>query len=223
MPSAVYAGVNFKKDGTFLFFQGLKKIRIVLMKKNDFESEKKLAEKASKGDVGAFEKLFSAHKGRIYNYSLKMTGDIEASKEITQDVFVRVFKNLTKLRQKEMFNIWIMKIAVNLVKDFLRGKSRDSSVFDRNIQDEMQDKQTETQAYGKTPEEIIISEERNKAILQSLSRIKPSFREILVLYYVEGLSLKEISSVSGIPEGTVKSRLSRGRGAMMEKLKSMGY
>lgn len=122
-----------------------------------------------------------------------------------------------------MFNIWIMKIAVNLVKDFLRGKSRDSSVFNRNIQEEMQDKQTETQEYGKTPEDIIISEERKKAVLQSLSRIKPSFREILVLYYVEGLSLKEISSVSGIPEGTVKSRLSRGRGAMVKKLKSMGF
>lgn len=66
------------------------------MKKNDFESEKKLAEKAGDGDVQAFEKLFTANKGRIYNYSLKMTGDIEASKEITQDVFIRAFRNLKK-------------------------------------------------------------------------------------------------------------------------------
>jgi len=193
------------------------------MKKNDFEDEKRLAEKAGEGDVKAFEILFTIHKSRIYNYALKMTADREVAKEITQEVFVRAYKNLGKLRQKEIFNIWIMKIAVNLVKDFFKRKAKDSAVFESNLPDDWANSPQNFRSSAHSPEEIVIKNEKKNAILRSLQGLKPDFREILLLYYVEGLSLRDISFTAQIPEGTVKSRLSRGRAELVKKIRAMGF
>ncbi|RMF95408.1 MAG: RNA polymerase sigma factor [Candidatus Schekmanbacteria bacterium] len=189
------------------------------MKRNGFDEDVEVVEKASKGDVLAFKKLYESNKGRIYNYALRMTNDRDAANEITQEIFVKAYRHLKRLRKKDSFKSWLMAIAVNFTKDFLKYKRRKGEIFDDNKRLQ----QIDNFESNESPESLFLENEMKDAVIKSLSMLKPFHREIIVLYYIEGFSIKEIASIISVSEGTVKSRLSRAREEISKELRRLGF
>lgn len=165
--------------------------------------------KAKKGDVHAFEELFKIYRQRVYNYSFRMVGDIENAKELTQDIFVKAFNGISHIRDEKLFGAWLMKIASNLIKDCL---SKKKLKIEKNcIPCEFS---TEN-----TPEDEVGESDLKNLLLKELAVVSPLYREVLILHYMEGTAIQEISTITGLPCGTIKSRLSRGREELSIRIK----
>jgi len=195
------------------------------MAEQDGNVEVDLIRKASSGDIGAFEQIFLKYKKRIYNYCLRMAGNHETAKEATQDIFIRVFKGLKSLRDEKLFGIWIMRIASNHIKDVISKKKHELKLFiDKReyTNNSMEDYNSSLENHispDDNPEEKLIVNENKRILLTCLSEINQNYREILILHYIEEIKIEDLSEITGLPEGTIKSRLSRGRAQMAEKFK----
>jgi RNA polymerase sigma-70 factor (ECF subfamily) len=147
-----------------------------------------------------FQKLFEEYRKPILNYLYRMLGDRERAEELTQDVFVRAYRALERLPGDANHRAWLYRIARNIGYDRLRRRRLISWVplWDRDRPASMHDDPKET-----VPE-------RN-AVQDALSKLAPKYRSPLILYSVQGHSVKEISTMMGISEGAVKTRLYRAR------------
>src|SRR4051812_7117429 len=185
------------------------------------ELEEKLLERLRARDERAFNELVKTYERRVFGLVFRMLGSRAESEDLTQEVFVQVFKAIGTFRGESKLSTWIYRIAINLCKNrskYLRvrhdgeqqeletvaervplGESRGANVGQVSRPDEMMS--------GKQVEQIV-----QRAILQ----LEPSFRECLVLRDVEELSYEEIEQITGLAAGTVKSRIHRARGMLRE-------
>lgn len=163
------------------------------------EAVKKVQE-GKEGCISAFELLIERFKNRIFTVCYRIIGNIEDAKDISQDTFIEMHMKLKTLHDPRNFSVWIYKIAVNKSFNFLR-KERKVLIFSKT--------------------NSFISEEENADITKRdtinflLSKLTPDYRTVLVLFYIEGKTIKEIASILDITESAVKMRLKRAR----EKLK----
>jgi RNA polymerase sigma factor (sigma-70 family) len=156
------------------------------------------------GDMEAFEAIYKATSGFVYNVALKMVQKTTDAEEITQDVFVKIYKSLKDFEFKSSFKTWIYRITVNTalnrcrqaVKERVVVEMEDISIIPANKDD---------------LKERIEAEDSNRKAGQMLSVLNPEQRACIVLRELEGLDYQEISKALDIPINTVKSRLKRGR------------
>jgi len=150
----------------------------------------------------SFERVYEEYKDMVYNYVFWKVKNEEDALDLTQDIFFKVYKGLRNFREESSLKTWVMKIAVNHVKDFYRKKfRRDSEYFEDFNEEDEED--------SKIPEIFVEEDEIHDRSLveRALERLKDWEREIIVLYYMEGFQYDEIAGILGIPMGTVKSRL----------------
>lgn len=163
------------------------------------EAIKKVQE-GREGCISAFEFLIERFKNRVFTVCYRVIGNIEDAKDISQDTFIEIYMKLKTLQDPRKFSVWIYKIAVNKSINFLRKKRRLFLFSEANS---------------------FVTEEKNKDIIKRdtinflLSRLTPDHRTVLVLFYIEDKTIKEIASILDITESAVKMRLTRAR----EKLK----
>jgi RNA polymerase sigma-70 factor (ECF subfamily) len=166
---------------------------------NLLEAIKKVQE-GKEGCTSAFEFLIERFKNRIFTVCYRIIGNIEDAKDISQDTFIEIYMKLKTLQDTRKFSIWIYKIAVNKSLNFLREKRRILIFSIANS---------------------FVAEEKSKDITKRdtinflLSKLTPDYRTVLVLFYIEGKTIKEIASILDVTESAVKMRLTRAR----EKLK----
>jgi len=145
-----------------------------------------------------FVEIYREYKDMVYNYMYWKTGNPEEALDLTQEVFLKIYKNLGKFRGESSLKTWIMKIATNHANSFFsRSKFRKLLGFNKSIE-YLED--TKNNNNGLKLE-----------IENALLKLSKKDREIIVLYYMEGFSYKEISALLRIPIGTVKSRLNRAK------------
>lgn len=166
---------------------------------NLLEAIKKVQD-GKEGCISAFEFLIERFKNRIFTVCYRIIGNIEDAKDISQDTFIEIYMKLKTLQDPRKFSIWIYKIALNKSLNFLRKKDRPSlfSEFDSFV------------SYRKNKDL-----DKKDTINFLLSKLTPDYRTVLVLFYIEGKTIKEIASITDITESGVKMRLTRAR----EKLK----
>lgn len=164
------------------------------------------------GDRDAFFRLVKLYDASIYSVVYRYLGQREDALEITQDVFVRVFKKIKQYRWESPFYFWVQRIAVNYSINRMRKYSRD--IISRSIDA----KALETrESLVDGPEKGIEAEEQKKFVAEALARISEPFRMPVILKDIEGCSYEEIAKLTGANIGTVKSRINRGR----EELKTI--
>lgn len=186
-------------------------------------SEETVVRRARAGDERAFEELVYAYEKKIYHMSLRYTGNEHDAMDVTQEVFLRLFRFLPKFQEESRFSTWLYRIAVNANLDFLRRRTPDSDLsLDAEDEDglayEISDARYE-------PESEAERAELRQAICDGIQSLPPRMREIVVLRDISGLSYEEIGEVLGIEQGTVKSRLSRARsklGALLSGVTDKG-
>jgi RNA polymerase sigma-70 factor (ECF subfamily) len=169
-----------------------------------------LGARASRGDVEAFTKLVEAHSGLVYRVSLRMLGSDDAQ-DASQEVWIRVWRNIKTFRGDSAFSTWLHRIAVNTC---LSMRQRESRRQDHEVGSETP-YLSEPSGGEADPETSVLSAERREEIEAALGHVRAEHRAALVLRHMEGLSYAEIAEVLEVPDGTAKGWVSRGRAAML--------
>jgi RNA polymerase sigma-70 factor, ECF subfamily len=178
--------------------------------------EGSLVELCRKGDAEAFSRLVGLHEGMVYNLALRLLGNPEDAKDLSQDVFLQVYRTLSRFEGRSSLKTWIYRIVVNQSRNrqrWWRRRRRDRAcgLEDLTAADELKVTQGKDE---KTAFDEISRGERAQRMQRALGALSFDHRAILLLREVEELSCEEIATALSVPEGTVKSRLSRAREAL---------
>jgi RNA polymerase sigma-70 factor (ECF subfamily) len=187
--------------------------------------ESELVASCRTGDAQAFARLVQLHEGMVVNLSARLLGDPEEARDVAQEVFLQVFKRLDAFEGRSSLKTWIYRIAVNQCHNRRRFWNRRRRDKERPLDDRVLAPLAETEANDAqstrrdaSPYQETLRHERARIVQSALLELCFEHRSVLVLREVEGLSCEEVASALGVPEGTVKSRLSRAREAMRRKL-----
>jgi len=186
------------------------------------ETENKIIQKVIAGDTNAFEHLVLANQKNVYNLALKMTRNEDDALDLSQEAFVKAYQQLTAFRGDSRFSVWLYRLTYNLCIDFIRKKSKQTTVSLDYKDDDNEVSSYEIPDLRDLPEDNAIRKEMRKAIEQSIGGLNLDHREVLIMREITGLSYDEIAETLMISVGTVKSRLARARMKVIESLKEKG-
>lgn len=160
------------------------------------------------------------HTRRVFNLCYRFTNNSAEAEDLSQDVFLRIYRTLTTYRPANgAFPTWLTSVTRNLLVDHYRRTRRE------RLTDSIEDKmaQVETKhSPARTPDRIAEAAELSEQLQTGLARLSPELREAVILRDLQGLEYNEIQSVLEVPEGTVKSRINRGRIELARVLGEMG-
>ncbi|MCL2628326.1 MAG: RNA polymerase sigma factor [Oscillospiraceae bacterium] len=186
------------------------------------EEEKLIIQKVMSGDKNAFEDLVLANQKNVYNLALKMTKNEEDALDVSQEAFIKAYRQLKSFRGESKFSVWLYRLTYNMCIDFIR-KSSSAKIVSLDYEDTSGNlKPLEIPDLRNLPEDNAIRKETRKNIADSIKLLPQNHREILVMREVTGMSYEDISGTLGINTGTVKSRLARAREKLVEILKKKG-
>jgi RNA polymerase sigma-70 factor (ECF subfamily) len=183
------------------------------------DDEARLIERLGRRDERAFNELVSDYGRRVFGLVLRMIGNQAEAEDLTQEVFVQVFKAIGTFRGESRLSTWIFRIAVNLCKNrskYLRVRhTADQTELDAI---EERGKASDVKGGGQLarPDDMLAGKQVERIVQRAILELEPSFRECLVLRDVEDLSYEEIESITGLPAGTVKSRIHRARAQLKQ-------
>jgi len=184
---------------------------------NSLDLDSSLVERCLKGEEAAWEELVKTHTRRVYALCYRFTGSDSQSQELSQEVFLRIFRTLKSFRAGEgSFTTWLTKLTRNLLVDHYR-RTRQDRVTD-SIEDQLPVLE-ETQALSARTDGMLAGREASEALQAALQRLSPELRETVILRDLEEMEYREIARVLNVPEGTVKSRLNRGRAELARILR----
>ncbi len=187
------------------------------------ENEKYLLEKSKKGDIEAFENLVVEYQKKVFNIALRMLNNYDDASEVTQEVFIKIFKSLKNFKEESMLSTWIYRIATNVCLDELRKrKSRRVISLDEEIQGEDGGFHRQVEDDRPTPEAMAEMNDVKGIVNKAIQMMSEEHRIVLVLRDLQGFSYEEIARIIKRPEGTVKSRISRARSELKEILVKKG-
>jgi RNA polymerase sigma-70 factor (ECF subfamily) len=183
-------------------------------------------QRATEGDRTAFEEIYQLYHRRIYNAVYGMLSDHDDAQDVTQDVFMRLNDALPTLRADEAFSTYLYRIALNLCRDRARRKKRVrfQSMDTPRVTDEGNAEPMEFPDLGTTgrlPEETLSTEELQRRVRQAVQTLSNDHKAVIVMHHFQGMEVNTIAQILGVPTGTVKSRLARGRDQLHRKLR--GY
>ncbi|OLT39672.1 RNA polymerase sigma factor SigE [Serinicoccus sp. CNJ-927] len=161
----------------------------------------------------SWEEIVREHSPRVYRLAYRLTGDPHEAEDLTQDVFVRVFRSLDSFRPGT-FEGWLHRITTNLFLDKVRRRQRIR--FDA-LTDELSAR-LPLRASGTDPEQVYAMTHLDGDIQEALNALPPQFRAAVVLADIEGYSYEEVAQTLGVKMGTVRSRIHRGRALLRQSL-----
>lgn len=170
------------------------------------------------GKKEAFEQLVLLYQNKIYTLTLNYVKQTEEAKDLTQDIFVTVFRALPTLKDDTKFSSWLYQIAVNHCRNRYKRLQRRGFFSSYSLDDPDSPLQIES---GDQPDDLAERKNILKVILETMDTMSDTDREILHLRDVQDFSYEEISGILDIPLGTVKSKLNRARHSLKNKLKNI--
>lgn len=163
-------------------------------------------EKAINGDKEAFSRIIIQNKEAMYKTAIVILRNEEDAYDAIQDALIKMYRNINNLQNVDAFKSWSRKIIINSCYDIIEKNKKVININSRLID-----------TYEETREDVYECEDE---VVKILDKIEPDLRLTAILYYYNDLTIKEISQIINIPEGTVKSRLSRAREKLYQILKS---
>ena len=203
--------------------------------------EIELLRKAQHGDRSAYGQLVVAYQDRLYNALLRLVGDFDEARELTQEAFTRGLMKLQSFRGDASPYTWLFRIAVNLSISHLRkvqrhrvfsldapprngnGRQRDGGGGDdqaSSLADRVSRDGTSGKAAAALPPDDLERKELHGQVLTALGRLDAEYRAVLVMRDIEGFDYQQMADVLGLPLGTLKSRLFRARLALRDELRA---
>jgi RNA polymerase sigma-70 factor (ECF subfamily) len=183
-------------------------------------SDADLVAAARLGEERAFDVLFQRHYPRIVNLALRLQGNLDDAEDIAQVAFVRAHAHLSRIRDGQALLAWLYRTVVNEVRDRAKARQRRPwfSFGDISRNDDDEDTVGEPRDDSSDPAKIVIKDSLNDALTAAIGRLPLEFREAVVMHHLEQMDVGQIGETLGVPVGTVKSRLSRGRALLRKEL-----
>jgi RNA polymerase sigma-70 factor (ECF subfamily) len=182
--------------------------------------EASLVERCLGGDEGAWEDLVKVYTKRVYSICFRFTGSESEAQDLTQEVFLRVFRSLKSFRAGEgSFVVWLTRLSRNLLIDHYRRTKLDRVTG--SIEDQLPILEERSAASART-DGMLAGREASELLQAALQKLSPELRETVILRDLQEMEYKEIAEVLNVPEGTVKSRLNRGRAELARILRRQG-
>lgn len=184
--------------------------------------EKKRIQQAARGDHAAFEWLVEQYQTPVYRLCLRMTNNPEDAADLTQESFLKAWKNLESFHFESAFSTWLYRLSTNTCLDFLRQLKRRPTVSLVTEDDEGDEQVMDVADPTPGPEEQVLNTLDREQLSAAMARLPEEQRQLLILRAVNGLSYGEIAQILGVKEGTIKSRLARARENLRKKLLQNG-
>jgi RNA polymerase sigma-70 factor (ECF subfamily) len=175
------------------------------------------------GDMAAFDELVLKHKDRLFNLVYWFLGDYHETNDCAQEIFIKVFKSIKKFRFESAFSTWLYRIAINTCKNRIKSSAyrwKKKTVSLETSNGSKNDNPFSEIANGSpTPAMALEKKERMMLIQKAIDSLPEEQNRVVVLRDIQGLLYQDISDITGLNLGTVKSRLARGRLALKNQLK----
>jgi RNA polymerase sigma-70 factor, ECF subfamily len=166
-----------------------------------------------KGDNRAWERIIERFRRKVFHIAYRFCGRHETAEDLTQEIFLRVFRSLDRFHQDADFSSWLTSVARNHCIDHYRATKREREVL---VEDDGGGERAPA-AYG-NPHRLIEEDDRRSLLRRGLERLPPKLREAVIMRDLQELSYQEMAGRLGLPEGTVKSRINRGREELSQRL-----
>ncbi len=182
------------------------------------EQERELVAGLRAGQEEAYEALIAEYQHPVYGLIYRLLGEATESADVTQEVFLKIFRNIGAFREHSSLRTWIYRIAVNEAYNYKRWFSRHHRQEINTDPSEQARPGTAWHANGPSPFELAAGQEMRAKVERALTLLNPNFRAAVVLRDIEDLSYEEIAAILEVSLGTVKSRILRGREALRRLL-----
>lgn len=188
------------------------------------DDEEQLIARSQRGDVDAFNQLVLRYQQTLYGVILRMLGDPDIAADVTQDAFIAAFRGIRTYRGGSSFRAWLLRIGSNMAHDHWRRTQRRPSESLDSLTEEDEPHSASllqilaAQGPESNPEERLLTQELQEVIERGLQALPLDQRIAIVLCDIEGLSYEEIAAATQTSLGTVRSRISRGRGRLRNYL-----
>jgi len=184
---------------------------------NSLDPDSNLIARCLRGEETAWEELVRLHTRRVFGLCYRFTGSNQEAQDLTQEVFLRIFRTLRTFQSSEgSFATWLARVTRNLLIDNYR-RTRQERVTD-SIEDQLPVLE-EAGVITERPDRALAGREASEILQAMLKRLSPELREAVILRDLQEMEYREIAGVLGIPEGTVKSRINRGRAELARLLR----
>lgn len=176
-----------------------------------------LVERCLDGDQGSWEDLVKVHTRRVFAICYRFVGKNEEAQDLTQEVFLRIFKTLRSFRAGEgSFTVWLTRLTRNLLIDHYRRTKGERMTDSLETQLAVIE---ETSLAGGRTDGLLAGREASEILQAALQKLSPELREAVILRDLQEMEYREIAKSLSVPEGTVKSRLNRGRAELAKILR----
>lgn len=180
---------------------------------------KKRIKQVIKGDQDAFAEIVEIYSNSIYQLGYRMLGNRHEAEDIAQEAFIRAYVNIKSFNQDLKFSTWLFRIATNLCIDRIRKKKPDYYLDAEVSGTDGLTMYSQLSSNSPLPEKELESLELQETVQKEILKLPEKYRSVIVLKYIEELSLNEISEILDMPLGTVKTRIHRGREALRQQLR----
>src|SRR6185295_11669533 len=170
-------------------------------------SDAELIERCLRKENAAWEQVMLRYRRRVFHIAYKFTGKHDDTEDLTQEIFLKVFKSLDKFNQDADFSTWLGSVARNYCIDHYRASKREKEV----LVDDLVAFDLAVATAGTNPQRVLEDRDRRSFLRRGLELLPDKLREAVVLRDLQGLTYQEMAERLGLPEGTVKSRINRGR------------
>jgi RNA polymerase sigma-70 factor, ECF subfamily len=182
---------------------------------------KKRIKQVKKGDQNAFAEIVDLYKDKIYQLCYRMLGNVHEAEDIAQEAFIRAYVNIHTYDTNKKFSTWLYRIATNLSIDRIRKKKPDYFLDAEVSGTDGLTMYSQIASDTALPEDELETREIQQEIQKEILKLPEKYRTVIVLKYIDELSLLEISEILNIPIGTVKTRIHRGREALRKQLRHL--
>lgn len=182
-------------------------------------NDEDLVKRSQQGDINAFEQLISKYQQKVYNIAYRLMGNAEDASDLAQEAFIKTYKSIKNFRGDASFSTWLHHIVMNVCRDELRKRSRHKiSSLDEPVTTEEGQVNREVTDWSNSPEQAYEQKESKETLQKLIDTLSPEYRLIIVMREMQGFSYEEIAHQLDISLGTVKSRLSRARKYLKDKI-----
>ena len=174
-------------------------------------------QRAAEGDQSAWDTIVRTYWRKVFNVAYRFVGTYEEAEDLTQEIFLKVFRSLSTFDQRANFQTWLISVSRNYCIDRYRSGRRDREIFAR----EVNAADVQAEAPGPSPHARVELQDRVALLREALRGLSTPLRTAVLLRDIHELSYQEIASQLGVAEGTVKSRINRGRAELAKQIEAL--